>query len=439
MKKTLEQENNILLNSFLKHTLLKGFENGIENFNRLELYVNTKCNLNCKYCYLANYGEDLYPKEIQDSRIILKNLEIVLNWLIENKYHPDIDFFGGEPFSQEISFKALNLILNKFRKVKNKPQKIVIPTNYTFLISLEKTKRIEELIIYSRKVGIPITLSASIDGKYCDKGNRPFKVNGKNTERDSDYYDKVFRFIKKYDFGFHPMIYSNLIEKWRDNFLWFQKNFKRFKIPFYSLYLLEVRNVEWAEREIKDYAEFISFLIEWTFINPCKRDKNLFLNFIRGSGYNTLRSSFTTIGRGLGCSLQSTLFVRLGDLAIGSCHRTFYPHLITSRFIVKDNKIRGIKSENPELFITAMVFNTKNTPICENCLLKYLCSGGCLGSQFETTGDLFSPIPTVCQLEHAKIYAMIKTYKKLNLYNKIYSILNENKKNSLDLFNEIMS
>ena len=62
-----------------------------------------------------------------------------------------------------------------------------------------------------------------------------------------------------------------------------------------------------------------------------------------------------------------------------------------------------------------------------------------LGSQFETTGDLFSPIPTVCQLEHAKIYAMIKTYKKLNLYNKIYSILKENKKDSLDLFNEIMS
>jgi len=436
--RTFQQENNILINSFLEHTFFKGWTKGLANFEKLELQIGTHCNLKCKYCYYANYGDKLYPPEIQKPEIILNNLNLLLDWLIKNNFHPEIEFFGGEPFSQELGFKCLKLILDKFKSIKkNKPNRIVIPTNYTFLLSEERTKKVKNLIRYSKKIGIPILLSASFDGKHCEK-NRPFKA-GKETRNDK-YYNKCFAFSKKWGFRFHPMVYSGLIENWKKNFLWFQKNFREFDIPFNEIYLLEVRNVEWSRTQIKEFINFIDFLIDWTYHVPCKKNAGRFVDFLfKKWGYNILRGPLITIGRGLGCSLQADIYVRLGDLAIVPCHRTSYSPFIFGKFIVKNNKIVGIESKNPELMAGIIAFDSKTAPMCETCLLKYLCSMGCLGSQFETIGDLFSPIPTVCQLEHAKIYAMIKAYKRLNLYSEIYEKLDENKKASLNLLEEIIN
>jgi hypothetical protein len=54
--------------------------------------------------------------------------------------------------------------------------------------------------------------------------NRPYKSNLDlpiEVIRDDAYYDKCFDFVKNNGGGFHPMIYSKNIEKWKDNFLWF--------------------------------------------------------------------------------------------------------------------------------------------------------------------------------------------------------------------------
>jgi len=77
--------------------------------------------------------------------------------------------------------------------------------------------------------------------------------------------------------------------------------------------------------------------------------------------------------------------------------------------------------------------------MCELCLIKHLCSGGCLGSQFETTGDLFSPIPSVCQLEHAKIRAMITAYKELRVFDLICDRVNLEKRYALNILEEMLN
>ncbi|GAI68001.1 unnamed protein product, partial [marine sediment metagenome] len=76
--------------------------------------------------------------------------------------------------------------------------------------------------------------------------------------------------------------------------------------------------------------------------------------------------------------------------------------------------------------------------MCESCLIKHLCSGGCLGSQFEVTGDLFSPIPSVCQLEHAKIKAIIMAYKELKVFGLICERVNPEKRYALNMLEEML-
>ena len=435
-----QTENDALVNSFLERTFLATWRNqakGNENYRKLELFLNTKCDLNCAYCYVARFGKQLYPPKLQKDRLVLGNLNIVLDWLIENKMAPELEIFSGEPLSQNIGYRALDMILDKFRNAENKPRPIVVPTNFTFILDDDKTRKVEQLLVQSREIGMPIILSASIDGKYCE-ANRPFKRGG-NDPRDDAYYGKVFAFCKKWHFSFHPMIYSQNIEHWPANFLWFQKMFVEHGIPWDALYLLHVRNVEWDRDSTVKFQDFISWLIEWVFTTHCHNRPEEFLSFaMRNSrGFNILGTPLTTCGRGIGCSIQSTIHLRLGDLAIVPCHRTSYPGMNFAHFEVEDGRIAGIKADNPELMIAIASLDSKNQPMCEECLIKDLCSGGCLGSQFETTGDLFSPIPSVCRLEHAKIRAMITAYKELRVFDLIRERVNPEKRNALNMLEEM--
>jgi len=386
-----KEENDKLLSSLLDRTFFKAWKEPdnpkLVNFRSLEFMINYRCNLTCRYCYVNRYGDELYPKELySDEKRILQNLELVLDWMLENSYSPKIEIFGGEPLVQNIGFKCLDLILEKLSgKVETK---IVIPTNFTFLLNEKLTERVEELLEKSKKVNLPIFLSASFDGKYCES-NRPFR--GRKECRDDEYYDKCFSFASKWKFGFHPMIYSRHIEKWKDNFLWFQKMMQKHDIPFHNIYLLEVRNQEWTLHQTKLFGDFVRFLIHWSYRKVGRAN---FLDFLfKKRGFNILTASLSTHGRGIGCSFQSALYLRLGDLAIVPCHRTCYKPFVIGRFKVDKGKIVGVEANNIELGVMKAAFHTNTFPYCETCLIKSLCSFGCLGAQLETTGDMFTPIP----------------------------------------------
>ncbi len=450
-----QEENNALMEGFFERTFYRGFKDpGNErfiNYRSLEIILNYKCNLGCKYCYVHKFGDELYPLEYQDEETILKSLGVLLRWIKENGFDPKIEVFSGAVFAQDIGFKALHMILDV---LKGNNSQIVVPTNFTFLLSDVHTKRVEELMVKSREQEMPIVLSASFDGKYCEM-NRPFrgtieghgvsqegvwtwKYNDKKDPRDDGYYDRCFAFAKKWNCGFHPMVYSNGIELWKDNFLWFQEQYEKFGLRWQNLYLLEVRNVEWSPKQIKEYCDFIEFLIRWSY-EKCECDFAKFKYFLFAQrGFNILHASLSTIGRGIGCSIQSTLVVRSGDLAIVPCHRTCYPHLIYGKFRVEGDRIVGIDAQNPELMIAVSSLTTQAFPYCETCIISSLCPSGCLGSQLEVTGDMFTPIPTVCKLYHAKIKTLISVFKDLGIYEGILDSINPVKRKALIEFERAM-
>lgn len=434
----MKEANDQLIKSFLERTFFKAWTNRrylkepnrFQNYSRLEVQVNALCDLNCKYCYYDRFKKDLYPAKISNPKLILNNLNILLEWLTKNSYYPQIEVFSGELFFQEIGFQVVDIILNWYIKNDLKGNNIIIPTNYSFLFDNEKTERVEKIIKRANENHIRIYLSASVDGKYCDS-NRPFK-DGKI--RDDEYYEKMFEFSKKYNYGFHPMVYGQEIENWKKNWLWFQENMKKHLIHFSNMYLLEVRNAEWTSKQLKEFYSFIRFVVRWAYENSNVKDSD-FPQFVYDKKLFNLFSMFASVGRGVGCSVQAAVQLRLGDLTTSVCHRTSYkPHNLW-KFLVQNNEIVDIESLNFNLAIAVASMDSKNLPYCEYCSIKEFCSGQCLGAMYETNGDPFLPIPTVCALEHAKASAILDELQELGIWQYFYD-WSSKKQSSLKLYYE---
>jgi len=422
-----QSENNEFINNFVDNSFYKSWKTKKEtllNFSKLELGFSPECNLDCKYCYYAKHGSEIYPKEIRSKEDQKKNLQLVLDFLSKNDYSPNIDYFSGEPLSTDFGIDCLNIILNHFEHNNNRPTVISIPTNFTFFLYDGFVEKVENTIERGRKLGIRVSLSASFDGKYMED-NRP---SNSNLIRDDNYYDRCFSFASKHGFGFHPMIYSENIDNWERNFLWFQDMFNKHGNIWHLLYLLEVRDSEWTGKQIESYGKFVEFLVDWVFD---KVGKERFVDFIIRKGFNLLKSPLTTVGRGLGCSIQSTLSVRLGDLSIIPCHRLSYKPLNYGKFLVEDGKITTIEANNIELMNSILSFKATNQPYCSCCSIKNLCSFGCLGSQFETNGELFTPIPTVCAMYKQKMVSIVRGLMKHGVFNDILQITNDRKEYEL--------
>ena len=232
----------------------------------LELIFTPQCNLKCSYCYLWKNKNNLFSGCEYNKEKILNNLKLVLKWLEKNHFCPTLDLFSGEFFAQTLGYEALEIIYNHQKEVE--PQyripALFIPTNMTFLGSDELTAKVDEFRDKFAELDIKLFLSASIDGKYIAT-NRSYDKDLDieiNLVRDDAYYDKVFDYCVKHNILFHPMIYSKNIENWKDNFLWFKENLEKRGASVWSVYLLEVRNEEWTQTEIKHFQDFVRFLYD---------------------------------------------------------------------------------------------------------------------------------------------------------------------------------
>lgn len=459
-----KQERSIYCKRFLDDTFFgewripKEKRTQREFYSNLEIIVTPDCNLACTYCYVRRHSAKLYPEEIKNLDDIRNNTSLLVEWLIENKLVPNaIELFSGSLFSQQVGWDVLEILYNKYSSVGEelRPFEIVIPTNFTFLIDDETTKRVEDIFHRFQNIGIRFHLSGSVEGKYMEQ-NRPFKQNlklgtGTNEHiyipnskepRDDEYYEKVFAFCKKYKFGLHPMVYSRNIENWKQNYVWFQEMLKKHKIRFNSFMMLEVRNEEWTEKQLAEFSSFIEFAVDYVFKNIFKENKKDFLKFMKEE--MVVKSIFDScfsknILTGISCSIQQAVYVRAGDLHIVPCHRTSYTGLEYGKFVTSDNKIVDIEGLNIELMTQILTFDHRTLSMCENCVIKEVCNQTCLGANLESTGELFAPPPSVCRLSYARILGAVRAIKNIGLEEEIPLQANRNQSMTYWLlFNKII-
>lgn len=412
---TSQEEQDKVFKYILNKIVFSNFHSYEENqvMNGIELILTPECNQACKYCYLNNYGDKLYPKNLRDHNTILQNIDKLLDFVQEKKlYFPSLFLFSGEIWGSQFGLQVFELLLRRYKDYKFS-RIIAIPSNMSFLRSTEATQKIEMYMAEFETYGCHVHWSASIEGQLIEDKFRPFKDCSKH---DDEFYDTVFKFAKKYHIGFHPMVSSKSCQYWPDNYDWFIDKFQEYGINRTDPMMLEVRNDDWTEEDIQYYCAFLDHL--YAKKKECAPDIRTLTHYIMRYGeYPSSKYSPLSLhdwGNKFTCSLQSILHVRMGDLAIVPCHRTSYEQFLLGYFTTDETgKINGITSKNAELALYTFTANPNlNHPICEKCVYNKLCNKGCLGAQFEASGDLTLPCKSVCEFQKRRLDHLIDLYDK---------------------------
>lgn len=422
-QETLE-ENNDLLWQVLDRTYFQHFRDK-EKYNKskiktIELFIKGKCPSNCTYCYLAKHGKELYPLECQSNENILKNLDIFLEWYVRNKFICMIEMFSGECIVEGLMFQIWDRMYNVLSKVdlEYRPRAILQPDNMDFCEYPDLIQKVQEYVDKFADIGIVLSFSASVDGKYMD--------DNRTRVRSKDFYPNLFKFLLKNDFGVHPMVAAAGIERWSQNYDWWKSNEvpKRISDRFMAL---EVRNDEWTEDKIQGYLDFLNHVIENEFKNVHNGDLESFTRrvFQRDDyptkGYDNIVLNYQTPSTfsGLSCSGQSSFMIRLGDLGIGFCHRLSYDKFLTGYLTVdENNRINGVRAKNVPFFVGCLCWDKNSAPQCSECDYKPMCPGPCLGANYEAMSTPFLTPVSVCNLFKAKTTFLIMKYEEMGVFDK---------------------
>ena len=397
----------------------------------LELYLTSTCNQKCEYCYLVKY--DLYPREYDKPEIIMKNLEIVYNWILDNNYYiRETEFFSGEIWHTKFGLDVLELTYQYLQKGM-RIGAFVIPSNCSFVLDTVQTQKIQKYIDKFNALGHPLCFSLSVDGLIIDNEERPLN-NG--TVRTEDYYENLFMFAYHNHFYFHPMLSAHSVSKWIENYKWWMKKLEEYEFPPDAVMILEVRNNEWTEENLKDFANFLNFLIDENIKRHNGDIESYIMSYFDGDySLSNIVSGYTPVNMAAAelyppCTIAQALTIRMGDLAICPCHRTAYNKLLYGWFKTENDKIVGIKQNNVYNAIRVLLTNHRAGHIkCDTCIYASHCLQGCMGCQFENNNDMFMPIENICELNKVKWQTIIKklqevgaldVLKKINAYQTSY-------------------
>lgn len=433
-----EKEQEKLLLNFLKTRE--------KTASSVEFIISSVCNQSCEYCYLYKHGKEMYPPESNNAKNIVRNFRLLLEWLEENDFqYTTYDMFSGEFFALNF-WEDIFQIIYDFN-LNNKKEKVVsVPTNGSFLLDDEKTKKIEDWMQKFETKNIDLFLSISVDGpEEIEKLERPLK--NKEVKNQNNFYQRYNAFRRKHSLSGHPMVTKNFVKNYKQNYDWWidtliQEDIKIknsngkevYSIPM----LLEVRDPEqWDEESLINLKKLYNYIADKDF--EVLHKKNLddfayhFFDFGNENVISDIQGNYSHIQPyiigfpylqfKLPCSIQSGAVFRVGDLAYVPCHRTCYPNHIYGKFIVENNKIIGMKAEHPALAFKIKDFNPNRSMLkCSDCPINFICLKGCLGSQYEHTNDMFCAQDEICNMYYVKY----KTIHEIALRYNLYDWVNDN-------------
>ena len=285
-------------------------------------------------------------------------------------------------------------------------------------------EKLEEYTDRFEKIHVILGFSLSTDGLYA--------VDSREKSKDADqaYFDKIFTFTSKMMYGYHPMISPENVHNACKNIDWWVEMYKKHNLdkspnhrhPYPAM--LEVRNDYWTDEQLKDYSTYLKHL--WDICLKLNKDsfKNMARYLFVGDGkdgslpssgdYDPLKIMYMDEEDSrhlLGCTMQELIRINVADLSLCTCHRLTYPQFTGGKYILNENnEIVDLEPQAVTAWISLRAGSPAYYPKCENCEYNPVCMKGCLGSQYEYSGEIYYPIPKVCELEKTKINTMLELY-----------------------------
>lgn len=414
----------------------------------IELIIRPECNQKCEYCYIARYGDTLYPHAERISRDqILKNVDSILEYVFVTKkyYGCHWELFAGDLFYDNIYFDILDIFYKYLKPLYDKyPQifkanegLILTPTNFSFIDDDEKTARVEDYIDKFAGINWELGFSISTDGKYAVDTREQREV-------DDIHFDKLFKWTLKYPKGgFHPILSASNIQNGIKNYIWWKEQFAKYyadKGPnAYSPlpYWLEARNDEWTSDKIQLYLDLLDYMVEDRLTMCNDNIDELAFHLFSGSGdHGTLPAllhfdllNINPIGGGTevgsnvhSCSLAGLVCINVSNFAIVPCHRLTYRQFKGGHFIVdENNKIIDAEPYNIGTYLNMVLMPAAAHPTCSQCTYNSLCHKGCIGAQFEASGEPFLPCLSVCDLYKNWYRHLIVKYDEMGILESGYN------------------
>lgn len=404
------------------------------NRNGIELIVRPDCNQRCEYCYLTQHGKELYPDKVSKEEI-LHNIDLFLDYYYNERknYSYLIELFAGDLFFDGLFFDVIKIlkkylipIHQKHEDLREYMTTLCIPSNLSFVVEKpEYVPLVLEIKEELREYNIRLIFSWSSDGLYA--------VNSREKkELTQEYFEKINDFCEKVGAGVHPMVAPENVHNWIENYEWWLKLLSTREEHDFQPMMLEVRNNNWTDENIEDYKKLLTHMMEVRY-SICDYDnkklaRHLFIGdaqdgtLKRMDNYDPLcliTKEPNNARTHISCSMQKLLHINCTNLSLVICHRLSYPVTTGIYFDVNEDnsKIIDFTPYNPDLYIQVRTMSTKMLPVCSSCEINDYCLKGCLGAQFEDSGEILLPIPSLCHFFKEKNKHLAFLYHKYNLFN----------------------
>ncbi len=366
----------------------------------LNINLTSVCNLGCTYCFAegGDYGR------IKGKLNTQTDLDAILRFVRTNARTGEavrLEFFGGEPM---MNFDALEALCHRASALADE-----IGIRFHHRISTNLTTRLSEreLALFER---FGFTVSVSIDGGPATHDrNRP-SLSGRGS------FDAIVANCRKV--------------RERSEAITLVARMTYVPFPDSSL-ITDVRELQTLN--IFDWFQILPAVISDNFIEPVFGDSFFERNRTEiytlcdqkiDDEYRLLARDYTSLfqpGNRFKGVLEIENLIRmilLGEVANGHCsggrrYFTFSP----DQSIMPCHRLVGEIEYKSGDFTTGVISKTTTdwrrsideTPVCADCAIRYLCSGGCKQENFVRTGEMNRPDPRSCRFQFRLVDTAIET------------------------------
>lgn len=366
----------------------------------LNINLTSVCNLGCTYCFAegGDYGR-IKGKLNTDT-----DLDAILSFIAENAGAGDavrLEFFGGEPM---MNFDAIETLCERSLALAADSG-----IRFHYRISTNLTTRLSEreLSLFER---FGFTVSVSIDGGAATHDrNRP-NLAGRGS--------------------FEQIIANCRRVRQRSAAITLVARMTYVPFPGSSL-VADVRELH--GENVFDWFQILPAVVGDSFLKPVfadtfagrSRDEiDALCDDKIDAEYRDLAQAYLTLfsddNRFKGVLEIETIIrmILLGEVANGHCsggrkYFTFSPdqsvmpcHRLVGEVDFRSGSFsEGVDAATTERWRTSI----NDTPVCADCAIRYLCSGGCKQENFVRSGDMNRPDPRSCRFQFRLVDAAIET------------------------------